>query len=309
VRGSFDSFLVQRRTCPPARSRLRGAARLKYLRGHNRKPYVRGPKRLPTPGRSGQGRSRRARSLPAPRASVIQDFKCPGWPPMAPLSDMTYDNMPGAELRVWDMDLASFADRAASREPSPGSGAVSLVSAAIGIALVLKALRVTASGSNDREAFEPLIRSGENLREELSAHAEADLDVFEAHMAAQRLPNKTDAEKSEREERLAKAYEAAVEVPLNAAQTTLEGLDLARQAVHLCDPATVGNIGAGAALLNGALTAALYNVDCAVPNIQDTVLRNDYRTSRDHLQKVADARHDTIRRVLTSRLSPDAEHR
>lgn len=213
------------------------------------------------------------------------------------------------DLQIWDWDLATFVDRTASADPTPGGGSASMVSAAIGMGLVLMALRVTAGKADEREreALDPLLRSGETLREELSVHAVADLDVFEAYMAALRLPKSTEEEKSARRERLAQARQAATEVPLNAAQSALEGLDLARQAVHLSDPGIVSDVGAGAALLNGALTATLYNVDINLRGIKDTLQREQYQTSRDHLQKVADERHQTIRRVLAGRLSPDAK--
>lgn len=210
------------------------------------------------------------------------------------------------DIPIWDLDLASFVDQVAGGEIAPGAGSASMVSAAMGMALVLKALRVTAVGSQDPELFEPLLRSGENLREELAAHAEADLEVLKAMIAARQLPTKTEVEQSTRETRLDQAREAAIEVPLNAAQSSLEGLNLARQAIHLCDLAAASEVGAGATLLNGALTAALYNVDSTLRSIKDAALCKDYRTSRDHLKKVADERLETIRRVLASRLSPDA---
>ncbi|MEO1249351.1 MAG: cyclodeaminase/cyclohydrolase family protein [Pseudomonadota bacterium] len=213
------------------------------------------------------------------------------------------------DLQIWDWDLATFVDRTASADPTPGGGSASMVSAAIGLGLVLMALRVTAGNASDRdrEALDPLLRSGEILREELSAHAVADLDVFEAYLAALGLPKRTEEERSVRQERLDQALRAATEVPLNAAQSSLEGLDLARQAVHLCDDTIVSDVGAGAALLNGALTATLYNVDVNLKGLKDALQRAHYQTSRDHLQRVADERHQTIRRVLASRLSPDAK--
>lgn len=210
------------------------------------------------------------------------------------------------DVLIWDLDLASFVDQVASGGVSPGAGSASMVSAAMGMALVLKALRVTAQGSQDPELFDPLLRSGENLREELAAHAEADLEVLKVMMAARQLPKNTEAEQSIRATRLEEAREASIEVPLNAAQSSLEGLNLSRQAIHLCDLATVSDVGAGVTLLNGALTAALYNVDSTLRGIKDAALCKDYRTSRDHLKKVADERLETIRRVLASRLSPDA---
>ena len=207
-----------------------------------------------------------------------------------------------AERQLWDLDLATFVDRTASADPTPGGGSAAMVSAAIGIALVVMALRVTAAKSEDADAIDPLLRAGERLREELAAHATADFDVFEGYMAALRLPKKSEEEKSQRRERLAQARIAATEVPLNAAHGALDGLDIARQAAHVCDAGIVSDVGAGAALLNGALTATLYNVDINLRGMDDASRRDEYLISRERLERSAAERHDTIRRVVGSRL-------
>ena len=211
-----------------------------------------------------------------------------------------------AERQLWDLDLASFVDRTASADPTPGGGSAAMVSATIGIALVLMALRVSAAKAEDAESFETLIRSGERLREDLASHALADIEVFNGYMAALRLPKRTDEEKEHRRERLAQARIAATEVPLNAAHGALDGLDIARQAVHICETSIVSDVGAGAALLKGALTATLYNVDINLRGLKDLAQRDDYMVSRDRLERSAEERHETVRRVLSTRLGGQA---
>ncbi|MEM1400232.1 MAG: cyclodeaminase/cyclohydrolase family protein [Pseudomonadota bacterium] len=207
------------------------------------------------------------------------------------------------DLAMWDLDLASFVDRTASTNPTPGGGSAAMVSAAIGMALVLMALRVTAEKTDDTDAIDPLIRSGEKVREDLAAHADADVGVFEAYMVALRLPRENDEEKAIRREKLAEARRAATEVPLNAAHTALDGLEIALQAAHVADVAIVSDVGAGAALLNGALTATLYNVDINLRGMKDAERQADYQASRAELQQAGTDRHETVRRVLSSRLS------
>jgi formiminotetrahydrofolate cyclodeaminase len=148
-----------------------------------------------------------------------------------------------------------------------------------------------------------MIDSGEGLLRELTAHADADIAVFEDYMAALKLPRGTDEEKEVRRAALAGAAMAATEMPLNAAQSTLECLDLARQAAHVAHTGIVSDVAAGAALLHGALTGVLYNVDINLKSIKDANAASEYRTSRDHLREAAAARHGDIVTTIAERLA------
>ena len=203
---------------------------------------------------------------------------------------------------VWDLQLAEFRDRTASDAPTPGGGAAAMVAATTGVALVLMALRVTAKRPDSAEPLAPLITAGERLLSQLSDYADADIAVFDAYMAALKLPRESDADKQARREALAQARVAATEVPLNAAQSTLEALDLARQASHAAHEGIVSDVAAGAAVLHGALTAVLYNVDINLKGMQDATAAADYARSRDHLQRAAGERHEAVATTIAERL-------
>jgi formiminotetrahydrofolate cyclodeaminase len=178
-----------------------------------------------------------------------------------------------------------------------------MVSAAIGLSCVLMALRVTAAKAADRAPLEVLILKGERLLGEISLHADTDVAVFEAYMAALRLPKATEAEKAIRREALARAAEAATEAPLNAAQATLEGLDLARAAAPVAARAIASDVGAGAAILHGALRAVLLAVDVNLGAIADRGLAGEYRASRQHLARAADDRAAAVAATVAARLA------
>lgn len=204
---------------------------------------------------------------------------------------------------LWQIGLAEFRDRTASDAPTPGGGSAAMVSATIGLGLVIMALRVSARRADRPETLAPLINKGDRLLNELSEHADADIAVFEAYMEALKLPRANEAEKDVRRQRLAEAAVAATEVPLNAAQSTLEALDLARQAMDIAHKSIVSDAGAGGAVLHGALTAVLYNVDINLGSIRDERDRESYRISREHLQRAADRRHNVIRKLMAERLT------
>lgn len=207
-----------------------------------------------------------------------------------------------SEDGVWDLGLAEFRDRTASDAPTPGGGAAAMVTGAMGVALVLMALRVSAKRPESTSALTPLIASGERLLDQLSDYADADIAVFDAYMAALKLPRDSDADKQARREALAQARIAATEVPLNAAQATLEALDLAHQAVHAAHEGIVSDVAAGAAVLHGALTAVLCSVDINLKGMQDATAAADYARSRDHLQRVAAERQAAVAAAFAERL-------
>lgn len=203
---------------------------------------------------------------------------------------------------VWDWGLAEFRDRAASDDPTPGGGSAAMVGAAIGLGLVQMALRVTARKAEDSSEMSPLIESGDRLMAELSQHADSDIAVFEVYMAALKLPRDTDEQKAARRTAMADAALAATEVPLNAAQTVLEALDVARQAAAIADRGILSDVGAGGALLNGAATAVLYNVDINLKSVKDAEAAADFAKSRTHLADAAEIRHRSIVALVTERL-------
>jgi len=207
-----------------------------------------------------------------------------------------------AEDSLWRWPLATFRDTLASDSPTPGGGSAAMVSATLGLGLVVMALRITANKATDRTFLDTLILSGERLITELSAHAEADIAVFDAYMAALKLPKATEAEKTERRTALQRATIAATEIPLNAAQTALEALDLAGQAATLATTQIVSDVGAGAATLRGAVEAVLYAVDVNLRGLDDAGRRQVYAGSRDRLAAAAGQRADGIARLVRDRL-------
>jgi len=206
------------------------------------------------------------------------------------------------EDSLWHWPLGTFRDALASDSPTPGGGSAAMVTATLGLGLVVMALRITANKAADRVFLDTLILSGERLMAELSAHAEADIAVFDAYIAALKLPKATDDEKAARRAALQEATVAATEIPLNAAQTALEAIDLAGQAATLATTQIVSDVGAGAATLRGAVEAVLYAVDVNLRGLDDIRARADYAGSRDRLLATADQRAGGIARLVRDRL-------
>jgi formiminotetrahydrofolate cyclodeaminase len=184
--------------------------------------------------------------------------------------------------------MRDFLDRIASREPTPGGGSVAGVAAAQGLALVLMALEVSVRRKEPHPDVAGLLEQGRALLGPLSRSADEDMAAFEKYMDALRLPKGSDAEEEARERALAAARTHALEAPLRAAERYLEGLELARHAIRASARGIVSDVGAGAALLHGALVATLYNVDVNVNGISDRVEQREAAETRERLQHRGD---------------------
>ncbi|HET8727173.1 MAG TPA: cyclodeaminase/cyclohydrolase family protein [Alphaproteobacteria bacterium] len=203
---------------------------------------------------------------------------------------------------VWTWGLAEFRDNVAADNPTPGGGSAAMVSASIGMGLVLMALKISArKEGGDRHL--PLVETGERLLVALGAQADDDIAAFQGYMKALQLPKGTDEEKEARRRALENAARTATEVPLAAARLCLEGLDLAQQAVPLAGSHIVSDVAAGAILMHGALSAVLLNVDINLKSIKDEAARADYAALRADLQTQGDARRARIDRDCAERLA------
>jgi formiminotetrahydrofolate cyclodeaminase len=189
------------------------------------------------------------------------------------------------EETLWDMGLAQFRDATASTEPTPGGGSVAGVCATFGLGLVIMALEISVKRKDALRIEEAgaLIAAARELMASLAADADEDVRAFRAYMAAMKLPKATDEEKSARRQAMQQATRAATQAPLAAGRHILEALQMAQHAVPLAHLHVVSDVGAGAALLEGALKAVLYNVDINLPSLADAALQQSCREERGAL--------------------------
>jgi len=190
-----------------------------------------------------------------------------------------------ASSTLWSWTLAEFRDRTAAGTPTPGGGSVASVCATLGAGLVVMGLEVTRKGAEAELAavLDPLLRSGRELLERLSAHADRDVAAFNEYLRARSLSQGSDDEKAVRRERMQQALAAATEAPLAAGRDVAAALGLARQVVEICKPPVLGDVAAGIDLLSGSLTAVLRSVDANLPGLEDDALRGRLEEERTAL--------------------------
>ena len=194
------------------------------------------------------------------------------------------------EASVWTQRLADFRAATAANQPTPGCGAAAAVTADIGLALVLKGLRISEAHGSD-PTRRALLQAAEALLGRPGAFADDDVRAFEDYLNA--------ARNGEPEQKQAASRQACA-VPLALAHCCLEALELAVDAWPCTDPNVQSDAQAGAVLIHAGLSAALINVDADMASIEDAASRDQVAQTRTRLQAEGD---DLLQRLLNQALS------
>ncbi|MCE7000725.1 cyclodeaminase/cyclohydrolase family protein [Saccharothrix sp. S26] len=155
---------------------------------------------------------------------------------------------------LWDVTLAELRARTAGPDPTPGGGSVAAVTAALGCALVLMALEITAKRD---PSVGDAIAAGQALLDRLGPAADRDVELFQDYLRARRLPRSTEEERAARQAAVAAASVAATEGPLAAAADAVRALEWASSVLPLVAGTVVSDVRAGADLLLGSVLATL----------------------------------------------------
>lgn len=174
---------------------------------------------------------------------------------------------------LWTRSAADLLSATSSRQPTPGGGSVAALSGAFGAGLVSMAARISVhkaqqAGETPEPALTTVLDALEEVQGRLQRLADEDVAVFRAYVDATRLPKVTDEEKAARRTALDRAGEAARAAPLGAAQACVEALEQAQACLGHVHPEVVSDVGAGAALLRGALEAALLTLDINLRHLE-----------------------------------------
>ena len=180
---------------------------------------------------------------------------------------------------IWQQSLDSFLEATASATPTPGGGSVAMVSGTLGLGLVLMALNVTARGK-DAPDISDLISTTEEMLSEMRQAPKADIDAFDALMAAYRLPKTSDEEKKVRRAAIDAATAGATKTPIDAADLCARALELAVEASAQAKPSILSDVEAGALLLRSAGEGVLLNVDINLPALAEGPERDHFRSER-----------------------------
>ena len=175
---------------------------------------------------------------------------------------------PGAGLGLWQLSLAQFRHSVAERA-LPGCGAVTAVTADLAVALIVKALRVSAA--HDDASCNALLVDARSLLGRPGAFADDDVAVFSEYL-------------KDNEGRVPELSRQACAVPLATAHACVEALGIAERALPMVEPSLRCDVEAAVLLLSACVDAVLLNVEADMDEM-DAQARADVQSACERLRQ------------------------
>lgn len=163
----------------------------------------------------------------------------------------------------FDTSIHKFLDDLRSDAPTPGGGAVAGLMGALSAALAHMVTSLTVGKKAHADVDEEFRALQAPLQEAIARFghlAQEDMEVFDAVMAAWRLPRKTDEEKTRRKDVLHETTLAAAAVPMNCVLEAGRILPMIRRTAESGNAHAVSDAGIAALLAGACARAAAFNV-------------------------------------------------
>jgi formiminotetrahydrofolate cyclodeaminase len=169
--------------------------------------------------------------------------------------------MPGDPLI--DLTIRAFSERLASADPAPGGGSASAATGALAAALVAMVARLTLGRekyAEHQDEMQVALVQAERLRGQMLALVDADTAAYQNVMEAYRLP-KGDAEQmATRKSAVQEALLHAADIPLAAAEASVQILNLAALAAQHGNKNAASDASVACLLAHASLHGAARNV-------------------------------------------------
>ncbi len=196
-----------------------------------------------------------------------------------------------------DKSLARFGAELASSSPSPGGGGAAALAGALAAALGGMVVSLTVGKKKyaaNEDALRAIGEKAEKARLELLDMIEADAEAFAPLARAYSIPK----DDPEREAILEDALRRAAAAPARIAELCCEVIELLEGCAAMGSLLVLSDAASGAALAQGALSAAVINV-----KVNTALMRNHNHAAAlsarmDELEKEYGARAEAIRRSL-----------
>lgn len=200
---------------------------------------------------------------------------------------------------LWNQTAQQLLMATASEQPTPGGGSMAAMSGAYGAALVIMALKVSRQKAQKKggdlsadglEALSQLTRFQLRLQE----LADEDVAAFEEYMYARKLPKDTEEHKEQRRQTTTQVANRMLHIPYEVAELCTSALYQAMDCVAAADKGVVSDVGAGAALLYGAVEAALLTLDINIAGLEGGRYRQWLDDRNEKAQQASDAYQDIV---------------
>ncbi|MDU7842394.1 MAG: cyclodeaminase/cyclohydrolase family protein [Veillonella sp.] len=185
----------------------------------------------------------------------------------------------------------------ASKEPTPGGGAIAALTAATGAALAEMVANLTF-GKKGYEAVQPemeeLQAKAEAIRKRMLELSQADADVFNIFMKALGLPKNTNEEKAIRTAAIQQAYKDAAMVPFEIGELANQIFDLAELASRKGNQNLITDGIIAAINARAAVKSAFLNVRINLSGIKDESFVEELTSKMYAIEKDLDVKESAI---------------
>ena len=200
-------------------------------------------------------------------------------------------------MKLVEQRVIDFVAATASKEPTPGGGAIAALTAATGAALAEMVANLTF-GRKGYEAvqteMEELQAKAEAIRERMLELSQADADVFNIFMNALGLPKNTDEEKAARTAAIQQAYKDAAMVPFEIGELANQIFDLAELASRKGNQNLITDGIIAAINARAAVKSAFLNVRINLSGIKDESFVAELISKMHVIEKDLDVKESSI---------------
>lgn len=200
-------------------------------------------------------------------------------------------------MKLVEQRVIDFVAATASKEPTPGGGAIAALTAATGAALAEMVANLTL-GKKGYEAvqteMEELQAKAEAIRERMLELSQADADVFNIFMNALGLPKNTDEEKAARTAAIQQAYKDAAMVPFEIGELANQIFDLAELASRKGNQNLITDGIIAAINARAAVKSAFLNVRINLSGIKDESFVAELTSKMYAIEKDLDVKESSI---------------
>ena len=206
---------------------------------------------------------------------------------------------------IKDASIEDFLETLASRSPTPGGGSVVAVMGAMGAALVAMVCHLTIGKLHYEavsEEMEAILHEVDAVRATLLDFLRADVEAFDAVMAAYGLPKVTDEEKGARSAAIQRALKGATRVPLDCAKASRRVIELSLLVAEHGNTNVITDAGVAALAAHAALKSSALNVRVNTGSIKDSDFVRDSLEELDALMAGMDQKTHSIYQLVLQKL-------
>ena len=178
-------------------------------------------------------------------------------------------------------------DAFAAAAPAPGGGSAAALTGALGVSLLLMAVSIRMSKTDESPDPSELTDAAGRLRwlrTEMTALVDRDAAAYTAVLAAVRMPRSDEAARIRRQEAHALAMRTATAVPLETMRTCCRALRDASLVASQAVRSTHSDVGVAIELLRAAVRAAGITIDANLDSSEDVEYAARVRDERRLLE-------------------------